>query len=489
MQNTGGCLATEHPWGSSSQLKAPLEKPSATCAAKSAQHKIIGSIGDCLASETPWGSHRKPPLGKPAAPCTTIGPDVVRPLITFDRKPPAMDATQIKEKSCSAIQSCSKELWDLSQEIWKNPELAFKEHRAHRVLTEFLENRGFRVDRHYKLETAFRAVCGEEGGLHVCVICEYDALPGIGHGCGHNLIAEVGVAAGIAIKEVIQDFGQPVKVTVLGTPAEEQGGGKNILIERGCFKDVDFAMMAHPDICSIARWRCLARVSVEVTYKGHASHPAYQTWEGTNALDAAVLCLNNISVLRQQMRPHHQIHGIIVDGGSHPDVIPEETKLEFQLRAPLRSDLDLLERQLVACFQAAATATGCELEYEFHKGPEYYLNVLQNDTLITRYEKNSRDLGVEFCTDQKVFAGEMFSGSTDMGNVSHVVPSIHPEFSIGDTAATHSALFTKVAGAPEAQPYTLTQGKVLAMTAIDVICHPELFKKMKEDFKHDIANT
>ncbi|XP_078698235.1 peptidase M20 domain-containing protein 2-like isoform X2 [Branchiostoma floridae x Branchiostoma belcheri] len=400
-----------------------------------------------------------------------------------------MSADDLKAKSSAAIQNCASDLYDLSQEIWKNPELAFKEHRAHQVLTDFLEKQGFRVDRHYKLDTAFRAVCGEEGGLHVCVICEYDALPGIGHGCGHNLIAEVGVATGIAIKEVIQDFQQPVKVTVLGTPAEEQGGGKNILIERGCFNDVDFAMMAHPDICSIARWRCLARVSVNVTYRGEASHPAYQTWQGTNALDAAVLCYSNISVLRQQMRPHHQVHGIILDGGTHPDVIPTETKLEFMLRAPLRSDLALLEGQVVACFQAAAVATGCKLEYKFDKGPEHYLNVLQNDTLISLYEENSQEFGMDFCTDQKICAGEMFSGSTDMGNVSHVVPSIHPEFSIGDTAATHSALFTKVAGAREAQPYTLTQAKVLAMTAIDVICQPELFKKMKDDFKHDVANT
>ncbi|XP_035685659.1 peptidase M20 domain-containing protein 2-like [Branchiostoma floridae] len=479
MQKTGECLASESPWGST-HLQKPLEKPAAnltTCAAQSARLAVMESVGDCLASERPWGSHLNPPLGKPSAPCTENGPVLARPLITVDRKPPTMDVQQIKEKSSSAIQSRSEELWDLSQEIWKNPELAFKEHYAHKVLTDFLEKQGFRVDRHYKLETAFRAVCGEEGGVHVCVICEYDALPGIGHGCGHNLIAEVGVAAGIAIKEVIQDFPQPVKVTVLGTPAEEQGGGKNILIDHGCFKDVDFAMMAHPDICSIARWRCLARVR----------YPLRRLLVSSLLLSLRQLYSSYSMTYIFQTRA--VLTGIILDGGIHPDVIPSETKLEFQLRAPLRSDLDGLEEQVVACFKAAATATGCELEYKFNKGPEYYLNVLQNDTLISRYEENSRDLGVEFCTDRKVFAGEMFSGSTDMGNVSHVVPSIHPEFSIGDTAATHSALFTKVAGAPEAQPYTLTQGKVLARIAIDVICQPQLFKKMKEDFKHDIANT
>ncbi|XP_066275275.1 peptidase M20 domain-containing protein 2-like [Branchiostoma lanceolatum] len=397
-----------------------------------------------------------------------------------------MSAADLKTKSNAAIQACASDLYDLSQEIWKNPELAFKEHRAHRVLTEFLENRGFRVDRHYKLETAFRAVCGEEGGLHVCVICEYDALPGIGHGCGHNLIAEVGVAAGIAIKAAIQDFKQPVKLTVMGTPAEEAGGGKNFLIQDGCFKDVDFAMMAHPFTYNVSRWRCLAVITLDVTYKGKASHPAYQTWEGTNALDAAVLCYSNISVLRQQMKPHHQVHGIIENGGTHPDVIPSETKLTFYLRAHTETELTNLEKRVIGCVESAAMATGCQVEYNFKRDASKYSNLMQNNTLATLYERNAEVLGVTNCSDESVTGA--ISGSTDMGNVTHVVPGIHPMFALPTDASIHSRHFTEEAGTLEAQPYALNQARALAMTAVDVICQSQLMDTIREEFKQDLAN-
>ncbi|KAI8520914.1 hypothetical protein Bbelb_006680 [Branchiostoma belcheri] len=397
-----------------------------------------------------------------------------------------MSADDLKAKSSAAIQNCASDLYDLSQEIWKNPELAFKEHRAHQVLTDFLEKQGFRVDRHYKLDTAFRAVCGEEGGLHVCVICEYDALPGIGHGCGHNLIAEVGVATGIAIKEVIQDFQQPVKLTVMGTPAEEAGGGKNFLIQDGCFKDIDFAMMAHPFTYNISRWRCLAIITLEVTYKGKASHPAYQTWQGTNALDAAVLCYSNISVLRQQMRPHHQVHGIIENGGTHPDIIPSETTLRFYLRAHTETELKNLEKSVVGCVESAAVATGCQVEYSFKRDASKYSNLIQNNTLATLYERNAEALGVTNCPDKSVTGA--VSGSTDMGNVTHVVPGIHPMFALPTDASIHSRNFTLQAGTLEAQPYALNQAKALAMTAIDVICQPQLMDTIRAEFQQDLAN-
>ncbi|XP_078618513.1 xaa-Arg dipeptidase-like [Branchiostoma floridae x Branchiostoma japonicum] len=397
-----------------------------------------------------------------------------------------MSVDDLKTKSVAAVQTCASDLYDLSQEIWKNPELAFKEHHAHKVLTDFLEKQGFRVDRHYKLETAFRAVFGKEGGLHVCVICEYDALPGIGHGCGHNLIAEVGVAAGIAIKAAIQDLKQPVKLTVMGTPAEEGGGGKNFLIQDGCFKDVDFAMMAHPFTYNVSRWRCLAVITLEVTYKGAASHPAYHTWEGTNALDAAVLCYSNISVLRQQMRPYHQVHGIIQNGGTHPDIIPSETKLVFYLRAHSETELKKLEKRVVGCVEAAALATGCQVEYNFKRDASKYSNLIQNNTLATLYERNAEVLGVTNCPDKSVTGA--ISGSTDMGNVTHVVPGIHPVFALPTDASIHSRHFAEEAGTREAQPYTLNQAKALAMTAIDVICQSQLMDTIREEFKQDLAN-
>lgn len=389
----------------------------------------------------------------------------------------------LKQVACSAIDKQAEDLSLLSKEIWDHPELNFNEVYSHDYLTKFLEDRGFPVDRKYRNETAFRAVLGDHSsGPHVAVLCEYDALPEIGHACGHNLIAEVGVAAGIGIKAAFEKAGKPLgKLSVIGTPGEEGGGGKIILLEEGVFDDVDVAMMSHPAPIDALNVGFNAINTVRVTYKGRASHAAAFPWEGVNALDAAVTAYQSVSNLRQQMKPTWRVHGIISKGGVKPNIIPEEAELEYYIRAPIKKELDVLTEKVINCFHSAAKATGCTVEVKFEVRP--YLDVIHNKSLLKTYEENIKTFGhYGTLTTSEFPAG----GSTDMGNVSYVVPSIHPMYYIGSDAFNHTREFNTATGDPAAQPFTLSQGKALAMTAIDVFTNPELLQRIKDDFAKDL---
>lgn len=392
---------------------------------------------------------------------------------------------KLKSAACEAIDNVSEGLHQISQDIWNNPELNYEEHHAHKVLTDFLENQGFNVERKYKIDTAFRAVYGStESGPHVSVLCEYDALPEIGHACGHNLIAEAGVAAGIGIKAAFEAAGKPLgKVTVLGTPNEENYGGKIDLLNAGAFEDFDVSMMVHPRPLNLRRSEALCLDGVTVKYHGHAVHAAAFPWQGVNALDAAVLCYQTVSCMRQQMKPTWRVHGIITNGGAKPNIIPEYAELEFYIRAPTKSELEVLKEKIIGCFESAATGTGCKLEYTFSERP--YLNVVSNKTLEETFVKNAALLGLDFADSGSV---DKPMGSTDMGNVSHVVPSIHPFFYIGTSAVNHTRDFTTASGDVKAQPYTLKQGKIMACTALDVFSKPDLLAQIKQDFENDKKN-
>ncbi|XP_033739662.1 peptidase M20 domain-containing protein 2-like [Pecten maximus] len=389
---------------------------------------------------------------------------------------------ELKRVACEAIDRVALDLNNISQELWKNPELNYNEHHAHTILTDFLENQGFHVERKYKLDTAFRATFGDDSaGPHVAVLCEYDALPEIGHACGHNLIAEVGVAAGVGIKAVMETSGQPIgKLCVLGTPAEEGGNGKGHLLKSGAFTEFDVVMMSHPFPYDDARPQNLISVDmVTVTYKGKASHAAAFPWEGINALDAAVTCYQTVSCMRQQMKPTWRAHGIITKGGVRPNIIPEEASLEYYIRAPNRAELNVLREKIIGCFESAATATGCKVEYDFSDMP--YLNVISNQALASSFETNAKILGLDF-KKHGLPTDNIPLGSTDMGNVSYVVPSIHPFFYIGTDEVNHTRGFTGATGAAAAQPYTILQGKAMAMTAIDVFTNKDLLPRIKTEF-------
>ena len=383
----------------------------------------------------------------------------------------------MKRVASRMVDACSSELSHLSEQIWKNPELGFEERKAHQLLTDFLEKKGFTVERSFTgLETAFRATFGS-GRPNVCVICEYDALPGIGHACGHNLIAEAGVAAGLGVKAALECSGAPKgTITVMGTPAEETLGGKLNLIENGAFSDVELAMMVHPSPHNIVSPVFLAVSMWEVTFTGKAAHAAAFPWEGVNALDAAVMAYNSISVLRQQMKPSWRVHGVVLNGGgSDPAIIPSSTKLLYYIRTPDRKELVSLERKVMACFEAAATATGCTVSINLHT-PKFD-NLCSNEHLATTYAENLKSLGkknFEMVKDLSI--------STDFGNVSYTVPSIHPMYSIGGNreVVNHMKEFAALSNSPKAHEETLLVGKAMAHTCIDVLTTDGLLEKIKK---------
>lgn len=370
-------------------------------------------------------------------------------------------ADEGKRIASEAISGREEDLLRISEEIWKNPELAFEEHAAHSLLTEFLDREGFAVDKGYMdVGTAFRARFGS-GKPNVCVICEYDALPDIGHACGHNLIAEAGIAAGLGIKAFLDTTKQRGTVTVMGTPAEEGGGGKVMLLERNGFEDVDIAMMVHPTPFDMVSIPSIACSQISVHFKGLAAHAAAFPWEGINALDAAIMAYNSVSALRQQMKPAWRVHGVITDGGIKPNIIPESSSMEYYIRAPNSVEVEVLRKKVVACFKAAAQSTGCEVEIQ-REGHDYD-DVLSNPLLAKLYEKNVRDLGIDPVE-------QAAAGSTDMGNVSYAIPSIHPFFSIGSgKEVNHTREFTAVANTVEAHGRTLIAAKAMTYTCIDVI--------------------
>jgi amidohydrolase len=385
-------------------------------------------------------------------------------------------STSLKATASAVVDAYKGELNALSANIWDNPELAREEYKAHAFLTDFLEQKGFTVERSYTgLPTAFRATYGS-GKPNLCVICEYDALPGIGHACGHNLIAEAGVAAGLGLKAALECEGAPKgMVTVMGTPAEEGVGDKAELIKNGAFEDIDVAMMVHPFPATLIRPVYNALRSLRVGYTGVAAHAAAYPWEGVNALDAVVTAYTSISVLRQQMKPTWRVHSVITNGGAKPNIIPEYAELLTYIRAPNMQELDVLTEKVVQCYEAAAKATGCKVEIK----PEDtdFNDVRQNPVLASSFSENYRQLGVEFGDVEEINA------STDMGNVSHVVPSLHPNYAVGSgKEVNHSHAFTAVTNTPAAHDNTLLAAKAMAHTAIDVLASKDLLNEVKKRF-------
>ncbi|XP_077536517.1 peptidase M20 domain-containing protein 2-like [Haemaphysalis longicornis] len=393
----------------------------------------------------------------------------------------------LKDVVNDAIERQSDDLAQLSSFLWSHPELALKEKQAHELLTGFLERHGFRVERGYLLETAFKAEFhAPEGSDGPCIalLCEYDALPDIGHGCGHNLIAEASIGAALAVKEAMTKCNRTRgKLVVLGTPAEESFGGKEILIQKGALEGIDAAIMAHPAGKDLLTIGFSASQQLTVRFKGKATHAASSPWEGVNALDAAVASYNNISVLRQQMKPTIRIHGVISEGGKYPNIIPEETEMRFFVRSPSTEDLLQILGKVEACFRGAAEATGCTVSIEKEAT---YMHLIQNATIAKSYRKHGHSLGVSF-VDDYIKNLPTTGASTDCGNVSHRVPTVHPMFGLVEEKgnrgpAHHTREFAVLAGAAESQAPTLRAAKTLALTVLDLLTNPELLREAKEEF-------
>lgn len=392
------------------------------------------------------------------------------------------DLSVLKTAAQRVVDEVAGELRELSLAIHAHPELNFQEVYAHTVLTDYLERKGFAVRRGaYALPTAFEAVAGS-GQPRIAVLCEYDALPEIGHACGHNLIATAGVAVSVALKQAL-DAGSGT-VVVLGTPAEEGGAGKAYLIERGAFTDLDAAMMLHPFPFDSVWPHVTALHALEVEFFGKSAHAAALPHEGINALDALVLAYNALSVLRQQIRSNERIHGIITKGGTKPNIIPDHTAGEFYVRAKDDHDLQQLKDRVIACFEGAARATGCRLEYRWIGKP--YSHLTTNGPLAETFAENARLLG-KHLPDRDHDPAAAYPFSTDMGNVSHVVPAIHPLFAIPTRGGNHTPEFAEAAATPDAHAAMLTAAKALAMTALDLFYRPDLLARVKQEFRaaHD----
>lgn len=388
-----------------------------------------------------------------------------------------VDLNALKARTDEVVGRHAEVLIEASHKVHSQPELGFQEHLAHDVLAGVLEDAGLQVTRHARgVETAFEARAGSSGPT-IAVLCEYDALPGLGHACGHNIIGAAGVGAGIAAASVAEELGG--RVVVLGTPAEEGGGGKVALALQGAFDDVDAALMVHPAGIESTRIDAIAIQRLEVTYTGVAAHAAAAPHLGRNALDAAVLGYVNVAALRQHIRPDERIHGIFTDGGQAPNVVPERAASAWYVRSPNVAGLEALKGRVLGCLEAGAAAAGCSMEVEWVEPG--FANMVDNQPMLAAYVDNLARSG-RIATEPA--PGEGVVGSTDMGNVSHVVPSIHPMIAVATPdVAIHTVEFERCAGGPAGDRAVLDGARAMAATVVDLWVAPGLLQATRAAFE------
>lgn len=388
------------------------------------------------------------------------------------------DVEKLKQRVIAEVDARREELIRLADTIHAHPELGFEEYKAAALLTGTLEENGFAVQRGVAgMETAFVAtVHGKDGGPTVAFLAEYDALAGLGHACGHNIIGTAAVGAGLAIKAVLPELIGTVQV--IGTPAEEGGGGKVIMVEAGVFDDIDAAMMVHPSGRNLVGRKALTAIPVGIEFFGQAAHAAATPDEGINALDAILLTFNGINALRQHIRDDARIHGIITHGGDAPNIVPDYAAAEFIVRAADTPYATEVLEKVRACAEGAALATGARLEFK-QIGPRYDAR-LPNPTLMSLFKENMESLGVEV----EIATGNERLGSSDIGNVSQVIPAIHPYVSIGPKDLVgHSPEFREAAASPAAREALLDAAKSLAMTAVDLLAVPAKLSEAQQAFE------
>ena len=359
------------------------------------------------------------------------------------------------------------DLVELSHSIHAEPELAFDEHRSCAKTKALAAERGFAItDAPAGLDTAFRASFGS-GSLVIGVCAEYDALPGIGHACGHNIIAASAVGTALALAEVADEL--DLTVVLLGTPAEEAGGGKVLMLEAGVFDDIAATVMLHAGPLDIARARSLALSQVAVTYTGREAHAAVAPYLGLNAVDAITVAQVAIGLLRQQMEPGHMAHGIVTDGGQATNVIPGRAQLEYTMRANDAASLRSLEARMADCFRAGAVATGCEHEVA-NTEPAYH-ELTPDIWLAETFRAEMVRMGrTPVGADVEAL---LPLGSTDMGNVTQVMPGIHPIVGIdAGGASVHQPAFTAAAAGPSADQAVVEGAIMLARTVIGLVDTP-----------------
>ncbi len=387
------------------------------------------------------------------------------------------DIATLKEAVCAEVERLAPQLVRASHAIHAHPELNFAEHFAHDLLTDLLDQAGLAPTRHaYGVDTGFEARAGTTGP-DIAVLCEYDALPGIGHACGHNIIATAGLGAGLAAATVAARAGG--RLRILGTPAEEGGGGKIAMARNGAFQGLDAAMMVHPADADLVRMDAIALQFLDVHFHGKAAHAAAAPHEGRNALDAAVLGYVNVAALRQHILPTERVHGIFTAGGDRANIVPAETAMSWIVRSPTIASLQPLKERVLTCLDAGARACGCTMSAAWHGVT--YADMIDNGPMVASYVLNAARVG-RTVVDPRVM-GTPVVGSTDMGNVSYLVPSIHPMLKVAPAGVPiHTQDFAYWAASPDGDRAILDGAKTLAMTIIDLWCQPGLMDSVQTAF-------
>jgi amidohydrolase len=387
------------------------------------------------------------------------------------------DVDALKRHVAEEVDRRTALLLDASHRIHERPELGFEEHHAHDLLTSILSDAGLDVERGaFDVPTAFRATTGDGDGPTIAVLCEYDALPEIGHACGHNVIATAGLGAALAAATVADVTGG--RLVVLGTPAEEGGGGKIVMARRGAFEGLDAALMVHPADADLVTMSSIAVQQLEAVYEGKAAHAAAFPWEGRNALDGAVLGYVNVAALRQHILPTERVHGVFTKGGDKPNIVPKKAATFWFVRSPTLASLERLKPRVLACLEAGALASGCTMRHEWDDHP--YADVRDNQVMLAAFTTNAERVGRHLASPD---AGHKVVGSTDMGNVSYLVPSIHPLIKVApEGIPIHSPEFTQYAGGEEGDRAVVDGAKALAMTVVDLWCSDTLLERAGAEF-------
>jgi amidohydrolase len=387
---------------------------------------------------------------------------------------PHVDA---KGRIAAAVESARDEVIDLSHRIHANPEPAFEERQAATWIAEVLRAHGFTVEHPAgSLETAVRATFqGGRGGdgPRIGILAEYDALPGLGHGCGHNTMAASGVGAALALAAIADEL--PGEIVFLGTPAEERGSGKQIMIDDGLFYGIDAALLFHPCDRDHVESHPLASEDVDVVFTGLQAHAASDPWKGKNALDALITLFSSVGLWRQQLRPTSRVHGIIKEGGTAANIIPERASAWFMLRSDDQAYYEEMKARFTRMCEAAALATDTTVSVTYSGLATTMRN---NQVLAERFRANMAAYGIEDMGD------DPNAGSTDMANVSQVCPTIHPDLAICDEGVPgHSILFRDAAVTPRADETTLMAATLVAQTAVELFLDPGLVEAAWAEFR------
>ncbi|MCA1030359.1 M20 family metallopeptidase [Bacillus timonensis] len=380
------------------------------------------------------------------------------------------------------IEECKDQYISICEYIGENPELGHEEFKAAKILTDYLKEHDFKVEHGTAgLPTAFKATVdsGTEGPT-IGIMAEYDALPELGHACGHNIIGTMAIAAGIALSKVINKTGG--KIIVYGTPAEETKGGKVTMAEKGEFNNLDIAMMVHPLNRYVKSGSSLAMDAIQFEFTGKSSHAAASPHEGINALDAVIQTFNSINALRQHIKPDARIHGIITEGGKAANIVPDYAVAQFYVRANERAYVNELIKKVKNCAKAAALSTGATMTHSFYELS--YDNMITNEHLSETFTQNLLFLGVPIEEIQTETSG---SGSLDMGNVSQLVPSIHPYIQIcKEPYACHTPEFREASLSNMGFDGLLLGAKAMALTGLEVLLNPRLLENIKNEFENRI---